>query len=49
MNEESSNLSRKIKEEEMISLDALAELTGFPETIKEELLRVQTKGMLRQP
>ena len=46
MNEESSNLSRKIKEEEMISLEALAELTGFPvETIKEELLKgEETKG-----
>lgn len=39
MNKESSDLSRKIKEEEMISFESLAELTGFPvETIKGELL-----------
>lgn len=39
MNKASSELSGKIKDDEMISLDALADLTGFPvETIKEELL-----------
>lgn len=39
MNIDSSRASRMIKDDEMIHLDSLAKLTGFPvEKIKEELL-----------